>query len=85
MAGNDFVIPSHIFFGHPVATICPPRTYNVQVKNATTLEDERITTFLERLQVPEDEISGTLTAFNKAFFAYFSKDHTSNSVTLYRK
>jgi len=29
------------------------------VKNATTLEDKRITSFLECLQVPEDEISGT--------------------------
>jgi hypothetical protein len=46
-------------FGNPVVNICPPRTYNVQVTNTTTLEDERITTFLQRLQVPEDEISGT--------------------------
>ena len=40
-------------------TISPPRTYNVQVIDATTLEDDRITTFLQGLQVPEDEISGT--------------------------
>lgn len=57
--GNDFVTSSHIFFGHPVATICPSHTYIVQVTNATTLEDERITSFLERLQEPEVEISGT--------------------------
>ena len=49
---------SHILFGCLVVTICPPRTYNVQVKNTIALENERITTFLERLQVPEDEISG---------------------------
>ena len=34
------------FFGNPVATICPSRTYNVQVKNAIALENERIATFL---------------------------------------
>ena len=46
MAGNDFVISSHTFFGNLVATICPPRTYKVQVKNAIALENERIATFL---------------------------------------
>jgi hypothetical protein len=60
VAGNDEVISSHTFFGNPVANICPPRTYNVQVENAIALDNERIATFLYRLQVPEDEISGTL-------------------------
>ncbi len=46
VAGNDSVISSHTLFGNPVATICSPRNYNVQVKNATTLEDERIAAFL---------------------------------------
>ncbi|MBO0600895.1 hypothetical protein I2483_04430 [Sporosarcina sp. E16_3] len=46
MARNDFVISSHINFGNPVATICPSHTYNVQVKSATTLDDEIIATFL---------------------------------------
>ena len=36
----------HSFLGHPVTTIYPPRTYSVQVENATALEDERIATFL---------------------------------------
>ncbi|MEK4405608.1 hypothetical protein MKZ26_14585 [Sporosarcina sp. FSL K6-6792] len=46
MSGNDFVISRHILFGHLVAIIRPPHTYSVQVINAATLEDERITTFL---------------------------------------
>lgn len=41
--------------------ICPPRSYNVQKKNAIDLfEDERIVIFLFMPQVSEDEISETL-------------------------
>jgi len=58
--GIYLYISSHTNFGNHVATICQPHTYNVQVKNATTLENGGIATFLLRLQVPEDEISGTL-------------------------
>jgi len=60
VAGNDSVISGHTFLSNPVANIRPPHTYNVQVKNAIALDNERIATFLEGLQVPEDEISGTL-------------------------
>jgi len=73
VAGNDFVISGHILFGHTVATICPPRTCNVQVKNASTLEDERISFFLERLQVPEYEISGTLSLLIKSTLLILAK------------
>jgi len=48
VAGNDTVVSSHINFGNPVAAICSPYTYNVQVENATAtaLEDERIAIYL---------------------------------------
>ncbi|WP_322555639.1 hypothetical protein [Sporosarcina beigongshangi] len=39
MARNDFVIPSHILFGHLIANNCLSRTYNVQVKNAVAWEE----------------------------------------------
>ena len=84
MAGNDSVISNHIFLGHPDATICPPRTYNVQVRSATTLGDERINIFLESLQVPEDEISDTPPLLIKRI-CLFSKDHTSYNLRLHRK
>jgi hypothetical protein len=73
VSGNDSVISRHTLFSHPVATIRPPRTYNVQVQNATTLEDDRITIFLERLQVPEDEISGTLSLLIKPSLLILAK------------
>ncbi|WP_342506354.1 hypothetical protein [Sporosarcina sp. FSL K6-2383] len=40
MARNDFVIPSHTFFGHLVANSCLSRTYNIQVKIAIVWEVE---------------------------------------------
>ncbi|AMQ04480.1 hypothetical protein H7992_24320 [Sporosarcina sp. resist] len=43
--GRNF---NSFLLGHPVTIICPSHTSKVQMKNATILEEERITVFLER-------------------------------------
>ncbi|MEK4712336.1 hypothetical protein MKX62_05720 [Sporosarcina sp. FSL K6-5500] len=45
MARNDYVIPSHTCFDHPVANSCLSHSYNVQVKN-TAIFQKRIDDFL---------------------------------------
>ena len=39
MARNDFVISSHVFFGHLVMNSCLSRTYNDQLKNTVALKE----------------------------------------------
>ena len=50
----------YTIFDNPVVDICPLRTYNAQKKTEIDLENERRATFLFRVEVPEDAISGTL-------------------------
>ena len=73
MARSDYVTSSHTLFGFTVVILSLPRSYNIQVKNSVALK-KRIDDFLERLQVPENAISGTLARYIMYSLLTFRKD-----------
>lgn len=72
MASSDFVTTSHPLFYNPVPISCLSRTYNVRV-NIEVACKIRIDDFPQKLQVPEDTISGTFAFSTMRAFLIFSK------------
>ena len=83
LARSYSVTSSQTFFSNPVVNSCLSRSYNFQVKNAVVLEEMNRRHSMEGVSARRYNF-GHSTSFNNAFFSNFSKDHTSNSVTLYR-